>query len=224
MRNLLSQKITIFIGHYGSGKTTIAVNLAFQSRLFEKKLALADIDVNNPYFRSRDWLQQFQRNGIDLIIPEHEIAFAEMPYLPKRLYSAFQEDQKLILDVGGLDVGTKVLGSLADQIDKFPYQVWFVINTFRPGTETSEEIIEMFSMLQGLSKLSITGILHNSHLGEFTKAEDIILREKDIQIVAENLGISKVYNCVDERLFGDLVGKLSYPLLSIQQLNHLQWS
>jgi energy-coupling factor transporter ATP-binding protein EcfA2 len=223
MLDLFRQKITIFIGHYGSGKTTIAVHLACQTQKeSNQELALADIDVNNPYFRSRDWLEQFQKLNIDLIIPDQEIAFAEMPYLPKRIYSAFQEKKRLILDVGGLDVGTKVLGSLADQILKYPYQLWFVVNTFRPGTETCEEIIEMFLSLQALSRLTISGILHNSNLGEFTKATDFISRENEIYLVAEKLGISKVYNCVNETLIKDVINKVRFPILPIQTLNQFK--
>jgi energy-coupling factor transporter ATP-binding protein EcfA2 len=222
--NLLNSKITILIGHYGSGKTTLAVNLAYHANQESRgSVALADIDVNNPYFRSRDWLEKFAEYGIDLIIPDQEIAYSEMPFLPAQIYSFLQKDKKLILDVGGHGVGTTVLSSLARTIQKLDYELWFIVNTFRPGSETKEEIIEMYNQLQSISRLSITGVINNSNLADSTDLTDVVDSEKIVKSAAEELCVPFLGNCVEVNLLDDDNGKINSPIIPIQRLEKLKW-
>jgi hypothetical protein len=218
--NLLKKKITILIGHYGSGKTTLAVNLAYQA---QGAAALADIDVNNPYFRSRDWLAKFAEYGIELIIPDQEIAYAEVPFLPAQIYASIQKEKKLILDVGGLGVGTTVLSSLSQIIQQQEYELLFVVNTFRPGSETKDEIIAMFHQLQAIARLSISGILNTSNLAEFTAPSDVLEGEATVRAAAEELAVPFLGNCVDVNLLADVKGKFSSPIIPIQRLEKLKW-
>ncbi|WP_312476227.1 hypothetical protein [Neobacillus sp.] len=218
--NLLKKKLTILIGHYGSGKTTLAVNLAYQAR---GSVALADIDVNNPYFRSRDWINKFEEYGIELIIPDPEIAYAEMPFLPAQIYGSLQKEKKLILDVGGNACGTTVLSSLAQTIQTLDYELVFVVNTFRPGSETIEEIIEMFYSLQAISRLKITGIINNSNLQGFTELEDILASEKIVSSAAEKLAVLFLGNCIVENLAADVSRKIHSPIYPIVRLEQLKW-
>ncbi|WP_066175567.1 hypothetical protein [Bacillus marinisedimentorum] len=223
--DLLKHNINIFIGHYGVGKTTLAVNLAKQRREQhpDERIALADIDVNNPYFRSRDWAEKFEQRGIDLIIPDKEIAQAEMPFLPKHIYAALKSDGKLLLDVGGYDTGTTVLGSLAGHIKPLDHKVWFVVNTFRPGTETAAEIEEMFQRLQAISRLEITGIINNSNLAQFSTPEQVIESEKIVRTAAENLHLRNFVNSADASFSSALEGKTASPVIPVHRLEHLNW-
>lgn len=222
--NLLTSKLTILIGHYGTGKTTLAVNLAYHANKEGRaSVALADIDVNNPYFRSRDWLDKFAEYGIELIIPDQEIAYAEMPYLPAHIYSSLQKEKKIILDVGGHGVGATVLGSLAQTIQTLDYELWFVVNTFRPGSETKEEIIEMCHQLQAISRLSITGVINNSNLADFTVPTDVVEGEEMVRSVAEELAIPFLGNCVEVKLIDGVIGKIKTPIIPIQRLEQLKW-
>jgi hypothetical protein len=217
--------LLILIGHYGVGKTTLAVNLAYNFvREHHQPISLADIDVNNPYFRSRDWLTKLEDNQVNVIMPELEIAYAEMPFLPKGIYSAIQNrEQKLILDVGGNDVGTTVLGSLAEQIKKVPYSLYFVVNTFRPGTETKDDIIEKYHQLESISRLQITHILNNSNLGAYTEASDIIESEAIVLAAAKELGVPFLGTTVESRLLEKVNDQMKATTFPINQIDQLPW-
>jgi archaellum biogenesis ATPase FlaH len=224
MKLLLTSKVTILIGQYGTGKTTLAVNLAYQANKEERaSAAIADIDVNNPYFRSRDWLDKFAEYGIELIIPDQEIAYAEVPFLPAHIYASLQREKKLIMDVGGSGVGTTVLSSLAQTIQMLDYELWFVVNTFRPGSETTADISELFTQLQSISRLSITGVINNSNLADFTEALDVIQSEKIVSTAAEELAVPFLGNCVEVNLLADVSGKINTPIIPIQRLEQLKW-
>jgi GTPase SAR1 family protein len=217
--------LLILIGHYGVGKTTLAVNLAYNYvRKNKQPINLADIDVNNPYFRSRDWVKKLEENQVNVIMPDLEIAYAEMPFLPKGIYSAISNrNQKLILDVGGNDVGTTVLGSLAEQIKQIPYTLYFVVNTFRPGTETKEEIIERFRLLQSISKLQITHILNNSNIGEYTEPEDLIESEAIVLAAARELDVPFIGTSVESRLIEKVKDQMEATIYPIYRIDQLPW-
>ncbi|HJV17551.1 MAG TPA: hypothetical protein VJ546_09250 [Bacillales bacterium] len=217
--------LLILIGHYGVGKTTLAVNLAYNFVCkHHQPISLADIDVNNPYFRSRDWLTKLEENEVNVIMPELEIAYAEMPFLPKGIYSAIQNrEQKLILDVGGNDVGTTVLGSLAEQIKQVPYSLYFVVNTFRLGTETKDDIIEKYHQLKSISRLKITHILNNSNIGAYTEASDIIESEAIVLAAAKELGVPFLGTTVESRLLEKVNEKMKATTFPINQIDQLPW-
>lgn len=198
----LNKQILILIGHYGTGKTTLSLNTAMNySEESAKPLALVDLDVNNPYFRSRDWLDALDKRQIEVIMPKKEIAFAEMPYLPKEVYSIIHDPtRKVIIDVGGHDVGTTVLGSIADKIEKVDFDLFMVINTYRPDMGSAEEIVQMLERLQGLSKLKITGLINNTNLGTLTQVEDLIESEKIVQAVSDYTGIPFIGTAVENQL------------------------
>jgi adenylate kinase family enzyme len=217
--------LLILIGHYGVGKTTLAVNLAYNFvHKHHQPISLADIDVNNPYFRSRDWLTKLEENQVNVIMPELEIAYAEMPFLPKGIYSAIQNrEQKLILDVGGNDVGTTVLGSLAEQIKQVPYSLYFVVNTFRPDTETKDDIIEKYHQLESISRLRITHILNNSNIGAYTEASDVIESEAIVLAAAKELGVPFLGTTVESRLLEKVNEKMKATTFPIDQIDQLPW-
>lgn len=224
MLEFFHSRINIFIGHYGVGKTTLAVNLARQIRnCSDEHIYLADIDVNNPYFRSRDYYEKLAKKGIELIMPDPEIAFAEMPYVPKQIYAALQKEGKLFIDVGGNDMGTTVLGSLAEHLKNQDYQLWFVVNTFRPGAETSPEIEELLLHLQSLSKLKVNGIINNSNLAQYTTPEHVIESEQIVGNVASRLAIEEFVNCADESLVENLGDRLTAPTITVQRLEKMKW-
>jgi hypothetical protein len=222
---VVDSNLLILIGHYGVGKTTLALNLAYNYvRKNKQPISLADIDVNNPYFRSRDWVKKLEENQVNVIMPELEIAYAEMPFLPRGIYSAISNrNQKLILDVGGNDVGTTVLGSLAEQIKQIPYTLYFVVNTFRPGTETKEEIMERFRMLQFISKLQITHILNNSNIGEYTEPGDLIESEAIVSAAAKELGVPFVGTSVESRLIEKVKDQMEATIFPIYRIDQLPW-
>ncbi len=167
-------------------------------------------------------MKTLNKQQIDLIMPDQKIAFAEMPYLPKEIYSVIQNlDRNVIIDVGGHDVGTTVLGSLAEKIEKVPYELWMVINTFRPDMETAEEIIAMLERLQALAKLKVTGLINNTNLGPLTQVQDVLMSEAIVSNVSMLRGIPMIGTTIEKNLYDEGTAILKTPLIPIKRFDSL---
>ena len=176
----MANDLYVIIGAYGSGKSEYAIHLARSLKNSGKDVVLADMDVVNPYFRSRDVRDEFADYGIDVIAPEGEFSHADLPMISPRIMGAIENYSKtVILDVGGDPAGCRTLARFTEAIIKRGYQMQFVVNTKRPFTSNPEEIIAMMGSLQAVSKLPITEIICNTNLMEYT----------DAQIVEEGIGI-----------------------------------
>jgi len=179
----MNNKLIVVIGAYGSGKSEYSINLARKLSKNRKRVTLVDLDVVNPYFRSRDVRDKFAEEGITVIAPEGELQHADLPMLSPRIMGAVQNyDETVILDVGGDPTGCRALARYVDNIKKRGYEMRLVINTKRPFTAEANGITEMLEMLRFASKLEITEFICNTNLMEFTTA-DII--EEGIIIIDE---------------------------------------
>lgn len=176
-------RLIVVIGAYGSGKSEYAINLANEYKISGEKVSLVDMDVVNPYFRSRDVREKFEEEGITVIAPEGEYKHADLPMMSPRIMGEVQNlNSTVILDVGGDPAGCRTLARFVENIKKRDYAVHLVINTNRPFTSNKDEIIDMLNMLEGSSNLRITELVCNSNLMEFTDQEVV---EKGIKIVQE---------------------------------------
>ena len=128
------KRLTLLCGHYGSGKTNIAVNMAFDLNRKKGNVTVADLDIVNPYFRTKDSLADFNKEGIRLICSEYANTNLDIPSLPPELYAITDDKSRnVIIDVGGDDSGAVVLGRLAEAIKaENDFDMWMVINKFRP--------------------------------------------------------------------------------------------
>lgn len=179
----MNKELIVVIGAYGSGKSEYSINLARGLSLKGEKVTLVDLDVVNPYFRSRDVKDKFAEEGITVIAPEGEFQHADLPMLSPRIMGAVQNyDETVILDVGGDPAGCRTLARYVDNIKKRGYKMRLVINTKRPFTADADGITEMLKMLKFASKLEITEFICNTNLMEHTTA-DII--EDGIKIIDE---------------------------------------
>ena len=177
----MKNKLIIVTGAYGSGKSEYSINLAREYSQKEKKVTLVDMDIVNPYFRSRDVRDQFAEEGITVIAPEGEFQFADLPMLSPRIMGAVQNfDNIVILDVGGDPVGCRALARYVNNIKKRGYEMHLVINTKRPFTSDVDGISEMLEMLNFASKLKVTEFICNTNLMEHTTTEII---EEGINII-----------------------------------------
>jgi hypothetical protein len=179
----MNKQLYIVIGAYGSGKSEYAIHLARKLNNAGEDVILADMDVVNPYFRSRDVREDFAKLGIDVIAPEGEFKHADLPMLSPRIKGAIENLNKtVILDVGGDPAGCRTLGRFSDSITTRGYKMLFVVNTKRPFTANPEEILIMKQMLEFTSKLQITEFICNTNLMEFTDAQIV---SEGIEIVRE---------------------------------------
>lgn len=182
-------KHIIITGHYGSGKSNIAINLALEYAKKDKKVFLIDCDIVNPYFRSADSKELLESNGVGLIAPLYANTNLDIPALPPDIQKVFAMDCIAIWDIGGDDAGAIVLGRYADSIKKDGYEMYYVLNFYRPLTETAEEMTDLMLEIESSSKLKCTAIINNSNLGADTDSKTVSDTFAEADIVAEKTGL-----------------------------------
>ena len=160
------KRVTLLAGHYGSGKTNIAVNLAEELRKTTENVAIADLDIVNPYYRTLDSKDRLAHAGIRMIVSRFANSNVDIPAMPQDMY-AVVDDRSLhcIVDVGGDDRGALALGRLSPGLrEEAYYDMWLVANRFRPLTRTADEVLEVMREIETARGLKFTGIINNSPL------------------------------------------------------------
>ena len=208
------KRITIYAGHYGSGKTNLAVNHAIALRRTGKRVKILDLDIVNPYFRTQDSEALFREEGIELIASEFAGTNVDIPAVPAAAQSAFDDrETPVIIDVGGDDAGALALGRYQKTIrEENNYDMLLVINRFRPLARMPEETAEIARSIEWASRVPFTGIAANSNLGGETDAETILSSEGYTLEVARLLGLPVVYRAAR----ADLATALRHRLERIQ--------
>ena len=170
------KRLTLFAGHYGSGKTNIAVNYALQLAREGKKVCIADLDIVNPYFRTADSAQVLEAAGIDLISPKFANSNVDLPALPAEAYRLVEDKSAYgIMDIGGDDRGAYALGRYTPFIRKENnYRMIFVANCYRALTRTAVDALEVMREIEAACGLQFTDIVNNSHLGNFTDVQTLL--------------------------------------------------
>ena len=173
------KRIRIIVGHYGSGKSEFSVNyamqLAKQNKDPNKKVAIADLDVVNPYFRSREKEDLLAQIGVESFSSPLKNSTLDLPAVSAEIRKpVIDETYEYVMDVGGDDVGARVLGSIKDIMKKSDYDMFLVINANREYTTNADEVIRYMRSIMGASGLNITGLINNTHLLWDTSTEDIL--------------------------------------------------
>lgn len=202
------KRLTLFAGHYGSGKTNIAVNYALELQGMGYEVAIADLDIVNPYFRTKDSAAELEAAGIELLSSDFAGSNVDFPALPGSFYSLTDTKIKYgIYDIGGDDRGALALGRYRDAILKEnDYEFLFVINKFRPLSSTAELTIDIMYEIESACKMKFTGIVNNSNLGELTTAEDVLGSVEYAEEVSRLSGLPVVFTTVEESLADELKG------------------
>jgi len=207
---LISDKrVVLLSGHYGSGKTNIAVNLA-EEFAKSSRVSLADLDIVNPYFRSVDSKDELTACGVRMICSEFANTNLDVPALPPEMYSIVDDKSvRAIIDVGGDERGALALGRLSDRIrEEADYDMLLVINRFRPLTRTPEEVVEIAREIELAGRLAFTGIINCSNLGPETTAETVLSSQEFGEQVSRIMNIPVVATAVEEQLAEELIGKI----------------
>lgn len=210
------KRIRIMAGHFGSGKTEFAVNYAVKLRTLGTMVGLADLDIINPYFRSRERDLLFREKGIKLVGSSQGSAPVDMPALSPEI-NAFIEDHawQAVIDVGGDPTGARVLGRYSSALAAEEYDFFLVLNAYRPETRNAGQVEEMIEGIQGLSRLKITGLVNTTHLLKDTVVEDVARGYDLAREVSARTGLPVRYNAavgsVAARLPADWEGEI-FPL------------
>ena len=170
------KRLTLFAGHYGSGKTNIAVNYALHLAGEGKKVCIADLDIVNPYFRTKDSAPELEAAGVDLISPQFANTNVDLPALPAETYRLLSDKSVYgIMDIGGDDRGAYALGRYVPSIlEEGNYRMAFVANCYRPLTKTPEEALEVMREIELACGLPFTCIINNANLASETTPQTVL--------------------------------------------------
>ena len=158
------KKFLVVTGHYGCGKTNLVLNMALDFARKGEKVTVVDMDLINPYFRTSDFKGILEEKGIEVITPVFGATNLDIPSLPASMYSIFEKKNVVIVDVGGDDAGSMVLGRFKPQFDSVDYEMLYVINRFRSMSTDLDEAVEVLKEIEAVSGLKPTGLVNNSHL------------------------------------------------------------
>lgn len=188
--NYINKKITVICGHYGSGKTNLALNLAVDLSRQGENVTICDLDIVNPYFRSSDYPELLRRYNINLIAPKYSHSNIDIPALPPEIYSIFNAEGKVIIDAGGDDAGAFTLGRFAPRLNESgDYDMLYVVNGYRALTRDAASAAEILADIQLASRLKASAIVNNSHLDDMTTADTVINSMPFVSEVAELTGL-----------------------------------
>ena len=192
---MLTHRITLFCGHYGSGKTNLAVNAAFALKAQGFDVAIADLDIVNPYFRTKDSEAELRAAGIEVISLPFANSSVDLPALPSEAYSLVQNrNRRAVLDIGGDDRGAYALGRYAPAIrEENDFDMLYVVNFYRPLTRTAADALTVMREIEAACGLPFTGIVNNSNLGEETTLADVTATASEAEALAGLAGLPVVF-------------------------------
>ena len=204
------KRITVFAGHYGSGKTNIAVNYALGIAGLGRKTAIADIDIVNPYFRTKDSERVLKDAGIRLISSEYANTNVDTPALPADIYSVFADKSvTAVVDVGGDDRGALALGRYVPYMkQEDDYEMLYVINKYRYLTADAASAVEIMHEIETAAGVNFTGIVNNSNIGEETTADSVLASCKYAEEIEHLTGLDIKMTTVKYELISELSGKI----------------
>ncbi len=222
LADILRTRITILVGHFGSGKTEIAVNLAFRLRDRGERITLVDLDVVKPYFRSRGLIEDLEARDIQLVAPRGEFSHADLPMVVPEVRAAVGQAtaglRRVLIDVGGAEVGARVLGSIPGLTDPATTDVVFVVNGNRPFAETTDAVVTMLREIEAVSRLKVRGLVANTHLMEETTVATV-LRGIELAAAVGRIVDLPVRFCAVRTKLADLVRAEApdMPLLAVER-------
>lgn len=220
---LFSHRLTIIIGHYGTGKTECSVNMALALAQVVQGVILADLDIVNPYFRSRERKRELESAGVELIATSDACIHADVPSLPARLMRVFDDrSSRCILDIGGDPVGARVLARYRGKLQTDDYQMLYVLNANRPEVRTPELAAHSMKEIERVTGLTCSGILHNTHLCNETTPRDILSGAVLAQQTARLTGVPVVCHAA-RRDFLPQLSQLEEPIFPIEIYMKKPW-
>jgi hypothetical protein len=218
-------RITILTGHFGSGKTEIAINLALNEKKIHNKTAINDLDIINPYFRSRDVSDIFEQQDIELIAPANRLAASDLPIVSGEIYRVLHDPRyRVIIDAGGDKDGAMALGQYYHEWQHLEPELLFVLNANRPYVSTLEGARYTIEQIEKAARLKVTGIINNSNIGSETSMTDIQSGYELSLKLSDMLSIPLQYTtiCVDLENKAKCFAKI-HQVMFIKRYMKLPW-
>jgi len=223
----INAKYMLFLGNYGSGKTELALAIARERRMRTKgRIALVDLDIINPYFRSGEKRSLLETEGIELLLPSFALSSVGLPSLPAQIQSVFESAyDHVILDVGGDEPGAAALGRYHPYLSAVRAQVaaLFVVNPLRPFSGTMEDILSLFTLIEQRARIRPDFLINNANLQNETTAENLIKAQALLEEVAKRINTPIGMVVGEERLRMELPFPMRQRFFPIQPLMRPEW-
>lgn len=221
---MFDKRVTLFMGHYGSGKTFVSVNYALALKKLGKKVSVYDLDIVNPYFRTVDAEKTLKSAGINLVVSPYAETNVDIPAMNPESYRMTDDKEEFaVVDVGGDDRGALALGRFSDKLkEENDYDALFVLNPFRPETRDILGAYEMFTEIEKTSRIPFTGIVNNANLGEQTTEADILKGLKFVEEFSRKTGILVKFTAVRKDFLTENLKKLK-NVLEIEPVKYGNW-
>jgi hypothetical protein len=217
------KRIQIITGHYGSGKTEYAVNLALHLAQTTENVALADMDIVNPYFRSYEQAKRLEDAGIRVIVTSCG-GIADIPAINPEVMSIFQQEKWTgVLDIGGDPIGARVLARFAPQLKSEDFDLLFVLNANRPETKDVESALQYMQGIEAECRQKVTGIVNNTHLCGETTAEEILKGAALAHALSERTSLPVIHHAVQRKFVEQVQDKLPEPVLPMNIYMKKPW-
>lgn len=217
-----SSRVTIFAGHYGSGKTNIAVNFALWLKKKFNNVVIVDLDIVNPYFRTKDSMAMMKNSGIKLISSRYANSNVDVPAMPGEVNAIFDSPESYaVIDVGGDDRGAYALGRYYGKFLQNEVTAFLVVNMYRPLSRDPEATIKIKDEIEAAGRITFTGIINNSNLGHATTAEDILASIPYAEEISKQTQLPIVMTTVQRALATELMPNINniFPI----DLEEYEW-
>ena len=200
------ERLTIVTGHYGSGKTTFALNYACDLAAAGRPVTIVDLDIVNPYFRTADHRAMLEERGVTVVLPPYANTNLDLPGLSAQIYGAFEKEGDVIIDVGGDDAGATALGRFHRSIEQRGYDMLCVINARRNLTAEPEQAAALLAEIEQASRLKTTALVNNTHLKQLTTPETVLASLSFAAEVSRLTGLPVRYTTAPKALAAQLSG------------------
>jgi hypothetical protein len=221
---LKDKRLRFIIGHYGSGKTEFSINYAVKLAKMGKKVALADLDVVNLYFRSREKKEVLEKLGVKVIASSINASAVDIPAISAEIVTPMQDTSyEGVIDVGGDPAGARTLGRYNEYFVEGEYDMFFVLNANRPETQTVEKAIEYLRKIEDTARAKVTGIVNNTHMLKSTTVEDILKGQSLAQKVSKRTNIPIKYISVIEDVAKELPDNLEGEIFPMTLYMREDW-
>lgn len=194
--------LTIITGHYGSGKTNVAINLALEASKKYKNVSIIDLDIVNPYFRTSDFSELFKNNNIELIKPKYANSNLDIPSLCFDINAILSSNSKIIIDVGGDDSGAYALGRYSSIINEYKDELnmYYVVNFYRFLTTTARQALNLMYDIESASQIKHTGIINNSNLGDETTIDTVLNSFEFAKQISQISNLPIVFTTINNKI------------------------
>ncbi len=221
---MFDKRITVFMGHYGSGKTFVAVNYALALSKKSLPVSIYDLDIVNPYFRTVDANDILSKNGVELVVSQFAETNVDLPAMNAKSYKMVDDTSRFaVADIGGDDRGALALGRFSDKIkQENNYDALWVVNCFRPETRDIKGALEIKNEIERAGKLPFTGIVNNANLGNLTTEKDILKGIEFTKELSLVTGLPVKFTAIRQDLIEEKFSKIN-EILPIVPIKYGDW-